>query len=55
MIKDLKCIEYGRSRVNMTKDLARNNLLFKSDEFAPEYDYSLGNVHKRLDTHIIPF
>lgn len=43
------------SRVNMEKDLERNNILFKSMEHSPDYDYTLDPAHKRLDTHILPF
>lgn len=39
----------------MSKDLARNNILFKSMEHSPDYEYEVNSIHKRLDTHILPF
>ena len=55
MIKDFNSIEFGRSRVNMFKDLPRNNIAFMSNSDVPEFDYDYKLPQKRLDTHIIPF
>lgn len=39
----------------MTKDLARPKFFGKNSELAPEYDYDIDMLYKRMDTHLIPF
>lgn len=55
LAKDYNSIELGRSRVNMEKDLPRDDIAFAGNSDVPEYDYDYQLPQKRLDTHIIPF
>ncbi len=39
----------------MSKDLPRDNAVFKNNSQVPQNDYEANLPLKRLDTHIIPF
>jgi hypothetical protein len=41
--------------VNMSKDLPRTNIAFRTNSTVPQYDYDIKLPLKRLDTHIIKF
>lgn len=45
----------NKKTINFNKMLKRNNILFKSLEFSPDYDINSDFNKNKLATHIIKF